>query len=729
MFGMLGNKDQPAEDSQGTVTSNTGVSVAGTDADTKAEFVCKDRFADHFWSTDERCISVLMHKLKSAKQTSQDILQMVSARATMEEELGKKLSKLSRSALGSEEVGGLKIALRTVRSELEQGAKTHIELAKQLRADIEKPLATFITEQRNKRRAQTNVIQRTEGDRNALRSQLRKLQDKRRADTKRVGDLDLQVNGLQAMADPKLRSKFERAQAQQRATEAEYTDTKVKLKKADGQWVNAWRSACDVFQVLEEERIEYLKTALWTFTNLVSSSCVADDESMERIRQDLEQVSVADDITAFIKEFGTGTKDPAAPKPKEPEEDPISPVSAANTSSAVPAPLPTYSTMSTGASDSVRASTPVSMATRQPTMSMAPQSRPSSMHSTGAVLSNQQQQQLLQATARPVSSMQGPIGTNQSFRRASNNDMYAMAANGNQGQPQQVMVNGQYMVDPRANSSMGMYQQQPVMVRGHGSESPVQMVPMQQQQQQQQQRAHTPNQMMADMYNQPPRMESPRSRANTYTTGNQQQIMPPATHTGNFGTMASQTQMHPSMMQTTSAPGSPYMQPVNNRPMSAAGNNPAIMNVQQQQRPGSVMSTNQGYQQQQMVNRPPTQMSHSPQMYQQRAPSVMGTSFNNSPQMYQPQQPQQQQQQRPGSRMNTSNTTESGKDILFYVKVLYDYDAENDKELTIRADDVISVMAVSADGWWEGELTDRRTGRAVQGTFPSNFTDPISNIN
>ncbi|KAJ2354730.1 formin-binding protein [Coemansia sp. RSA 2618] len=145
------------------------------------------------------------------------------------------------------------------------------------------------------------------------------------------------------------------------------------------------------------------------------------------------------------------------------------------------------------------------------------------------------------------------------------------------------------------------------------------------------------------------------------------------------------------------------------------------------------------------MSRPPTQMSHSPvqhmhpqmaaapspQMHQ-RAPSVMGGNYAMPPQ----QQPPilQQQQQRPMSRVeqqpskNNNSVSESGKEILFYVKVLYDYDADNKKELSIREGDVISVLAVSADGWWEGEMTDRRTGRPIQGTFPSNFTDPISNL-
>ncbi|KAJ2445132.1 formin-binding protein, partial [Coemansia sp. RSA 2424] len=424
----------------GTVTSAAGMSVAETDAELLAEFVSSGRFSESFWSNDERCISVLMHKLKAAKQTSNDILQLITTRAAMEEDLGKRLGKIARSALGSEEVGSIKEALRTVRAEMESSAKTHSDLARQLRAEIERPLTAFINDQRNKRRAQTTIIQKTEGDRNALRSQLRKLQEKRRADTKRVGDLDLQVNGLQGTADPKLRTKLERAQMQQRATEAEYVDVRVRLKDADAQWFNVWRAACDVFQVLEEQRIEYLKTTLWTYTNLVSSSCVADDEAMERIRQDLELISVADDIMAFIQTFGTGSPDPSLQPGGSKRHNQADPDSAnvSSSSAAAAAAIMTpvtssssYSGAATAASAAVpvpayasqtppggyRPSTPSSIGHAQtfnsvstatngttrsgsilahtPQDSLRQHTRPASMHaasSSGAMPSNQQQQ-------------------------------------------------------------------------------------------------------------------------------------------------------------------------------------------------------------------------------------------------------------------------------------------------------------------------------------------------
>ncbi|KAJ2256526.1 formin-binding protein [Coemansia sp. RSA 455] len=813
----------------GTVTSVAGMSVAETDAELSAEFVSSARFSESFWSTDERCISVLMHKLKAAKQTSNDILQLITTRATMEEDLGKRLGKVAKSALGSEEVGSIKEALRTVRAEMESSAKTHSDLARQLRSEIERPLSAFINDQRNKRRAQTTIIQKTEGDRNALRSQLRKLQEKRRADTKRVGDLDLQVNGLQGTADPKLRTKLERAQMQQRATEAEYIDVRARLKDADAQWFNVWRAACDVFQVLEEQRIEYLKTTLWTYTNLVSSSCVADDESMERIRQDLELINVADDIAAFIQTFGTGSPDPSlqqhgsqsgSKKHSQADADimstsspsaaaattaanpaMITPVTSSSASAATAVPIPAYAAAAqTPSTGGYRPSTPssighahtfnsVSTATNgttrsgsllahTPQDSLRQHTRPASMHAASAGSGPQQQQQpplamqaqqLLNGSAnwnsRPASSMQGSISSNHSYRRASNSDMYTTAQQQQQHQQQHQPQHQQYM-DPRAPSSIGgMYQQ-------HGTNSPTPIIQQQ-----------PP----------PPHMGSPRSRASTYNGPAAQQSLPPNVHTGNFGTLTANTQPPGIMIpphQPNSAPSSPYQQspshqhPIQpqyqqqHRPMSSAGMHNMAPSPQMGARPGSVMTGHYApppvaatppnvyrsatpvqqspqYVTNNVANRPPTQMSHlqqppmgmsapSPQVYmqqqfqqQQRAPSVMGNNGYHHPQQLH----QQMQHHRSASRVDAPSpapvapspasgpsTSESGKEILFYVKVLYDYDAENEKELTIRDGDVISVLAVSADGWWEGEMTDRRTGRPLQGTFPSNFTDPISNL-
>ena len=52
-------------------------------------------------------------------------------------------------------------------------------------------------------------------------------------------------------------------------------------------------------------------------------------------------------------------------------------------------------------------------------------------------------------------------------------------------------------------------------------------------------------------------------------------------------------------------------------------------------------------------------------------------------------------------------------------KVLFDYDAEADDELTLKEGDFIRNIEKKEDGWWEGELHGKR------GMFPENFVEEI----
>ena len=52
-------------------------------------------------------------------------------------------------------------------------------------------------------------------------------------------------------------------------------------------------------------------------------------------------------------------------------------------------------------------------------------------------------------------------------------------------------------------------------------------------------------------------------------------------------------------------------------------------------------------------------------------------------------------------------------------KVLFDYEAEADDELTLKEGDYIRNIEKKEDGWWEGELSGKR------GMFPENFVEEI----
>ena len=52
-------------------------------------------------------------------------------------------------------------------------------------------------------------------------------------------------------------------------------------------------------------------------------------------------------------------------------------------------------------------------------------------------------------------------------------------------------------------------------------------------------------------------------------------------------------------------------------------------------------------------------------------------------------------------------------------KVLFEYDAEQEDELTLAVGDIVTNIEQLDEGWWEGELHGKR------GLFPENFVEII----
>ena len=94
----------------------------------------------------------------------------------------------------------------------------------------------------------------------------------------------------------------------------EYESAVKVLEETTGRWNKEWKVACDKFQDLEEERLDFTKSSLWAYANIASTVCVSDDASCEKIRLSLEGCEVEKDIANFIKACGTGQEIPDPPK-------------------------------------------------------------------------------------------------------------------------------------------------------------------------------------------------------------------------------------------------------------------------------------------------------------------------------------------------------------------------------------------------------------------------------
>lgn len=114
--------------------------------------------------------------------------------------------------------------------------------------------------------------------------------------------------------EKKNKSRLEKAQVALTGSNAEYEAAIKALEETTGRWNRDWKAACDKFQDLEEERIDFVKSSCWTFANISSTVCVSDDASCEKVRISLEECEVEKDINSFIDENGTGQEIPDAPK-------------------------------------------------------------------------------------------------------------------------------------------------------------------------------------------------------------------------------------------------------------------------------------------------------------------------------------------------------------------------------------------------------------------------------
>lgn len=108
-----------------------------------------------------------------------------------------------------------------------------------------------------------------------------------------------------------------------------------------------------------------------------------------------------------------------------------------------------------------------------------------------------------------------------------------------------------------------------------------------------------------------------------------------------------------------------------------------------------------------------------------KTPSIQNEPIPNTPsEMLKPQT--NLNNMKTGIKSNISSTP-GGKKVLFCVKALYDYNAETDEEFSFKENDIIGVIHTQVDGWWDGVLLKStvETEKGKTGIFPSNFTEPV----
>ena len=181
-----------------------------------------------------------------------------------------------------------------MRGEVESMGKAHQAIAGQMKTELEEPLAAFAGGMKERRKIVQSGIEKLLKVKIQQTQVVNKSRDRYEQDCLRIKGYLAQGHMVMGQEERKNKAKLEKTQIQLASTSNEYEAAVKALEETTGKWNRDWKAACDVciyrilidgnslmnvqkFQDLEEERLDFTKSSLWTFANIASTVCVSDD--------------------------------------------------------------------------------------------------------------------------------------------------------------------------------------------------------------------------------------------------------------------------------------------------------------------------------------------------------------------------------------------------------------------------------------------------------------------
>ncbi|OBZ69920.1 Cell division control protein 15 [Grifola frondosa] len=268
-------------------------------------------FCNAFWGLGDGGVDVLFARMRGATRTMEELRNFWKERASIEEQYAKRLAALAKATLGRDEIGAAFVT-RALRLETDKQASSHLLVAQ----DQDGPGRTDDGIPRKAAAAQTYVP-------GAYREGVQDQADARivreqgagevRVGCMRINSYTAQSTLMQGKDLEKIQLKLERAQQTVQANERDYANFAHALQDTVQKWEQDWKMFCDSCQDLEEDRLEFMKDNMWAYANAVSTVCVSDDESCEKLRLSLEQLEPEKDMENFVRDYGTGNAIPDPP--------------------------------------------------------------------------------------------------------------------------------------------------------------------------------------------------------------------------------------------------------------------------------------------------------------------------------------------------------------------------------------------------------------------------------
>ncbi|KAJ7496597.1 SH3 domain-containing protein [Mycena latifolia] len=270
-------------------------------------------FCNSFWGVGDAGVNILFARMRGAARTTDELRNFWKERAAIEEEYSTRLINLAKATLGKDEIGELRNSLDTLKLETEKQGSTHLALASQIRTELEGQTTALLNKQITHRKNLQTPLEKRFKLKQTQESYVLKAREKYESDCLRIASYTQQISVNPGKDVERLQLKLRRAQQTVQANEkdfANFTKTVLDMMPA---WEKDWKDFCDASQDLEEDRLDFMKDIIWMYANAVSTICVSDDQSCERIRTVLDQLEPDKDVENFVQEYGTGNSIPDPP--------------------------------------------------------------------------------------------------------------------------------------------------------------------------------------------------------------------------------------------------------------------------------------------------------------------------------------------------------------------------------------------------------------------------------
>ncbi|EPY50941.1 cell division control protein Cdc15 [Schizosaccharomyces cryophilus OY26] len=272
------------------------------------------KFRENFWGYEDAGMDALMSRTRNSLSTLEVINRFYSRRAAIEREYALKLNELVSETPKLAEYGTTYQNMESLKTETSNMSQAHNEVSGQIEKELLEKVNTYISQTQQQKSLATDAIEELYQQKTALEIDLSEKYDAYEYSANKLNSYLKLASKYSGRELDKHNLKVRQAALTVQRTEKEYRETNSLLRTVTQDWVDRWTEICDAFQHIEEYRLEFLKTNMWSYANIISTACVRDDEACERIRLTLEKTNVANDITLLIQKESTGTNVPSLPE-------------------------------------------------------------------------------------------------------------------------------------------------------------------------------------------------------------------------------------------------------------------------------------------------------------------------------------------------------------------------------------------------------------------------------